>query len=94
MARRAGRQEKRGMSGEELTRAVLTQDGRVLIQQPDGSYRPARTDWARLRAQSDEEVEAAAASDPDASPLTRHSGARPASPPRPGPEATSRRADL
>jgi uncharacterized protein (DUF4415 family) len=59
------------MSAEELTRAVLTQDGRVLIEQPDGSYRPAvsRTDWDRVRAMSDEEVEAAAAGDPDAPPL-------------------------
>lgn len=59
------------MSGEELTRAVLTQDGRVLIEQPDGSYRPARhrTDWARVRAMCDAEVEAAAAADPEALPL-------------------------
>jgi uncharacterized protein (DUF4415 family) len=59
------------MSAENLTRAVLTQDGRVLIEQPDGSYRPAasRTDWNRVRAMSEEEVEAAAASDPDAPPL-------------------------
>jgi uncharacterized protein (DUF4415 family) len=56
------------MSAENLTRAVLTQDGRVLIEQPDGSYRPARrrTDWDRVRAMTDEEVEAAAASNPDA----------------------------
>lgn len=56
------------MSAESLTRAVLTQDGRVLIEQPDGSYRPAegRTDWHRVRAMSDDEVEAAAASDSDA----------------------------
>jgi hypothetical protein len=29
------------MSDESTTRAILTQDGRVLIEQPDGSYRPA-----------------------------------------------------
>jgi uncharacterized protein (DUF4415 family) len=59
------------MSGENLTRAVLTQDGRVLIEQPDGSYRPAasRTDWNRVRAMRDDEIEAASASDPDAPPL-------------------------
>jgi hypothetical protein len=35
------------MSAEDLTRAVLTRDGRVLIEQADGSYRPARcrTGW-------------------------------------------------
>jgi uncharacterized protein (DUF4415 family) len=59
------------MSAENLTRAVLTQDGRVLIEHPDGSYRPApsRTDWDRVRAMSDYEIEAAAAAGPDAPPL-------------------------
>lgn len=59
------------MSAEDLTRAVLTQDGRVLIEQPDGSYRPAepRTDWDRVRGMTEEEIERAAASDPDALPL-------------------------
>ena len=59
------------MSAKDRTKAVLTQDGRVLIEQPDGSYRPARrrTDWDRVRAITDEEIEAAAASDPDALPL-------------------------
>jgi hypothetical protein len=54
-----------------LTRAVLTQNGRVLIEQPDGTYLPAesRTDWVRIRAMTDEETEAAAAGDPDAPPL-------------------------
>jgi uncharacterized protein (DUF4415 family) len=59
------------MSRENLTRAVLTQDGRVLIEQPDGSYRPAasRTDWDRVRTMREEEIEAAAESDPDTPPL-------------------------
>jgi uncharacterized protein (DUF4415 family) len=59
------------MSAENPTRAVLTQDGHVLIEQPDGSYRPGRgsTDWDRVKAMTDEEVEAAAAADPDAPPL-------------------------
>jgi hypothetical protein len=58
------------MSAENLTRAVLTQDPRVLIEQPDGSYHAAesRTDWDRVRAITDEETEAAAASDPDDAP--------------------------
>jgi uncharacterized protein (DUF4415 family) len=59
------------MNRENLIRAVLTQDGRVLVEQPDGSYRAAasRTDWDRVRAMSDDEAEAAAAGDPDAPPL-------------------------
>jgi uncharacterized protein (DUF4415 family) len=50
---------------------VLTRDGRVLIEQEGGSYRAGapRTDRDRVRAMSDQEVEAAAASDPDAPPL-------------------------
>jgi putative transcriptional regulator len=39
---------------------------------PDGSTKPLedKTDWARLRAMTDEEVTAAAMSDPDARPMT------------------------
>ena len=59
------------MSAESLTRAVLTEDGRALLEQPDGSYRPAksRTDWVRVRAMTVEAIEAAVTSDPDAPPL-------------------------
>jgi hypothetical protein len=59
------------MSAESLTRAVLTEDRRVLIEQPDGSYRPAasRTDWDQVRAMDEEAIATAAASDPDALPL-------------------------
>lgn len=59
------------MSDEDTTRAVLTQDGRVLIKQPDGSFRPAAgtTDWDRIRAMTDDEVTAAALADADAQPL-------------------------
>jgi putative transcriptional regulator len=39
---------------------------------PDGSTKPFedKTDWARLRAMTDEEVTAAAMADPDARPMT------------------------
>ncbi|MDR3526892.1 MAG: hypothetical protein P4L57_06395 [Rhizomicrobium sp.] len=39
---------------------------------PDGSTRPSvdKTDWERLKAMTEEEVMAAALSDPDAQPLT------------------------
>jgi uncharacterized protein (DUF4415 family) len=53
------------MSGELITRATMTTDGKVLIEQPDGSYRPAesQTHWARLDAMTEEEVERLAAED-------------------------------
>jgi hypothetical protein len=59
------------MSGESMTRAILAQDGRVLVEQPDGSYRPteSKTDWDRVRAMTEEEIEAAAKADLDAPPL-------------------------
>ena len=52
---------------EMLRRAVLTADGRVLVEQPDGSYRPARgkTDWARVDRMSEAELDAAVAADRD-----------------------------
>jgi uncharacterized protein (DUF4415 family) len=53
------------MSGARITKAITTTDGRVLIEQPDGAYRLAesQTDWARLAAMTDEEVERLAAED-------------------------------
>jgi uncharacterized protein (DUF4415 family) len=59
------------MSASKQTRALLTEDDRVLIEQPDGSFRLAegQTDWRRLRAMADAEALANAASDPDAPPL-------------------------
>ena len=53
------------MSGEHITRALMTTDGKVLIEQPDGSYRAteSQTDWARLDAMTEEEVEQLAAED-------------------------------
>jgi uncharacterized protein (DUF4415 family) len=59
------------MSGESTTRAVLTQDGDVLIEQPDGSYRKAaaKTSWQQVNALTEEEIDAAARDDADAPPL-------------------------
>ncbi len=56
------------MSDDRLVRAILTHDARVLVEQPDGSYRLSHggTDWARVEAETDAEIEAAASSDPDA----------------------------
>jgi len=47
-------------------------DGAVVRVMPDGTTQPLAesTDWARLRAMTDEEVTAAALADPDAQPLT------------------------
>jgi uncharacterized protein (DUF4415 family) len=52
---------------ETLTRAVLTTDGRVLVEQPDGSYRPAKgeTDWPRVDRMTEAELTAAIAADSD-----------------------------
>lgn len=52
---------------ERTTRVILGTDGRVLIEQADGSYRPAQgqTDWARVDAMSEAELEATIAADPD-----------------------------
>jgi uncharacterized protein (DUF4415 family) len=50
-----------------VTGAVLTIDGRVLVEQPDGSHRPAagRTDWQRVALMTEDELAAAVAADPD-----------------------------
>ncbi len=47
-------------------------DGSLVEVLPDGATRPLvdRTDWARLGAMTEEEIEAAALSDPDNPPLT------------------------
>ena len=54
------------MTEVEMPQAVLV-NGKLYIKQGDGSLRPAKgqTDWARVDALTDEEIEAAAASDPD-----------------------------
>ena len=47
-------------------------DGTLAQVLPDGTTKPLddKTDWGKLRAMSDEEVRAAAMSDPDARPVT------------------------
>lgn len=60
------------MSKESATIARRRSDGILVEVMPDGSTRllADKTDWQRLRAMTDAEVEAAASSDPDAQPLT------------------------
>jgi putative transcriptional regulator len=59
---------QRRMKNENIIRAKRQSDGTVIQVLPDGSTKPFedRTDWARLRAMTDEEVMAAALADPDA----------------------------
>ena len=56
------------MSSEHTTIAKRQDDGSLVEVMPDGTTRPLadRTDWQRLRDMTDDEVEAAALSDPDA----------------------------
>src|SRR5262245_48913074 len=60
------------MNKENIIRAKLLPDGSVVQVLPDGTTCPltSQTDWARLGAMTDAEIEAAALSDPDAQPLT------------------------
>lgn len=60
------------MSEKFMVRVKRLPDGTVVQLMPDGSLRPLsdETDWERLRAMTEEEVEAAALSDPDNPPLT------------------------
>ena len=53
------------MSDAHITKAITTTDGRVLIEQSDGTYRLAasQTDWERVDAMPEEEVERLAAED-------------------------------
>lgn len=66
------------MSDESITIARRQNDGTLLQVTPDGATQPLsdRTDWERLRGMTDEEVEAAALTDPDAQPLTEETSAR------------------
>ncbi len=60
------------MSEKFMVRAKRLPDGTVVQLMPNGSLRPLsdETDWERVRAMTEEEVEAAALSDPDNPPLT------------------------
>ena len=66
------------MSESNIVRARRLSDGTVVEELPDGSTRPLpdRTDWARLEAMTEEEIEANALADPDNPPLTAEELAR------------------
>lgn len=58
------------MSEETIVHARLREDGTVVQVLPDGSESilESQTDWERVDAMTDEEIEAAALSDPDCPP--------------------------
>ena len=59
------------MSEENTVRVRLYEDGTLIDLSTGKPYEsPIKTDWARFDALTDEEVEAAALSDPDNPPLT------------------------
>jgi putative transcriptional regulator len=60
------------MSKETTIRAKQRTDGTLVQLLPDGTTRPLPdpTDWARVDAMTEEQVEAAALADPDARPIT------------------------
>ena len=60
------------MTNEELIRARRLPDGSIVQVLADGSTRPftQRSDWKRVDAMTEQEVEANALSDPDNPPLT------------------------
>jgi putative transcriptional regulator len=66
------------MSESDIVRVRRLPDGTVVQILPDGSTRPieSRTDWARLEAMTEEEIEANALADPDNPPLTDEELAR------------------
>lgn len=47
------------MSKEKITKARLSEDGAVLVEQPDGSWRKTegKTDWDRLAAMPEDKID-------------------------------------
>ena len=74
------------MNDDDTIRARRLPDGTLVRVLPDGSTRPlvGTTDWARVLAMTDDEIEANAADDPDNPPLSPAdlAGLRPAAGPR------------
>ena len=66
------------MSENDIVRARRLPEGPMVEEPPDGSPRPLqdRTDWERLAAMTDEEIDATALADPDNPPLTDEELAR------------------
>jgi uncharacterized protein (DUF4415 family) len=67
-ARRAEKAANEQRPGEHIVRHVASLgDGTSIIEHPDGRLerRKSETDWARLDAITDEEIEASIADDPD-----------------------------
>ncbi len=66
------------MSESDIVRVRSLRDGTVVQVLPDGSTVPIedKTDWARLEAMTEEEIEANALADPDNPPLTDEELAR------------------
>lgn len=60
------------MREESTIHTKLLPDGHIVQVMPDGSVGPMKddTEWERLKAMTDEEIELAARSDPDNPPLT------------------------
>lgn len=68
------------MSENDIVRVRSLPDGTTVQVMPDGSTRPyvspTKTDWARLAAMTEEEIEANALADPDNPPITPEELAR------------------
>jgi uncharacterized protein (DUF4415 family) len=66
--KRAEKLQGRGKRNEHIVRHIASLgDGTYIIEHPDGRLerRKSETDWARLDAMTDKEIEASIANDPD-----------------------------